>query len=175
MAVCQAMTGSGGWPLTIIMTPDKNCFLLAPICQRIINTVIWGCWSCSQQSLQNGSRTDDSCLIKVKKITAFLNSRAGEKNRDVVHPQQLISEALTHFAESFDPKYGGFGQSPKFPSPHNLLFLMVQKQDRPLAMAEKTLQQMYRGGIFDHVGGGFAATPPMTCGWLLTLKKDALR
>lgn len=155
MAVCQAMTGSGGWPLTIIMTPDKKPFFAGTYLPKNNQYGHMGLLELLTAVSAKWKQDRRQLLDQSEKITAFLNSRAGEKNRDVVHPQQLISEALTHFAESFDPKYGGFGQSPKFPSPHNLLFLMVQKQERPLAMAEKTLQQMYRGGIFDHVGGGF--------------------
>lgn len=72
----------------------------------------------------------------------------------------LIERALELYKESFDVTYGGFGEAPKFPTPHNLLFLLKQYEkngdDVALGMVEKTLMQMYRGGIFDHIGGGFS-------------------
>jgi hypothetical protein len=64
------------------------------------------------------------------------------------------------FSQSFDAKYGGFGHSPKFPTPHNLLFLLrcnhFKEHERLTNMVEKTLEQMYRGGIWDHIGYGFS-------------------
>ena len=72
----------------------------------------------------------------------------------------LVHQAFRQFAGNFDKKNGGFGGAPKFPTPHNLLFLMEygtrEKKRAALTMAETTLVQMYRGGIFDHIGGGFS-------------------
>lgn len=74
--------------------------------------------------------------------------------------EELSKKAVQIFSDSFDSKYGGFGPAPKFPVPHNLLFLALyaEQKDRPdiLKMVEKTLTQMRRGGIFDHVGFGFS-------------------
>ena len=71
-----------------------------------------------------------------------------------------VQQAFRQFADSFDPENGGFGGAPKFPTPHNLIFLMEYgkrtENREALAMAETTLVQMYRGGIFDHIGGGFS-------------------
>ena len=71
-----------------------------------------------------------------------------------------MHQAFRQLADCFDSKNGGFGSAPKFPAPHNLIFLMEygarEKRPEALAMAEKTLVQMYRGGIFDHIGGGFS-------------------
>ena len=71
-----------------------------------------------------------------------------------------VHQAFRQLADCFDSKNGGFGSAPKFPAPHNLIFLMEygarEKRPEALAMAEKTLVQMYRGGIFDHIGGGFS-------------------
>ena len=64
------------------------------------------------------------------------------------------------YARSFDTRWGGFGHAPKFPTPHNLIFLLRYArrtgESQAGAMAEQTLESMYRGGLFDHVGGGFA-------------------
>ena len=71
-----------------------------------------------------------------------------------------VHQAFRQLADCFDSKNGGFGSAPKFPAPHNLIFLMEygarEKRPEALAMVEKTLVQMYRGGIFDHIGGGFS-------------------
>ncbi len=71
-----------------------------------------------------------------------------------------MEDAVLHFSRSFDRTHGGFGRAPKFPTPHNLLFLMLYASQNPdsdaMQMAEKTLLQMRKGGIFDHIGGGFS-------------------
>lgn len=160
MTVCRALTGSGGWPLTIIMTPDKMPFFAgtyfpkhsrkgAPGLNRLLPAIAEK-WTKDQAALTSQST----------QIVSFLKSCEEENpNRPgKTEPQYLTEDALAYYCRSFDKKNGGFGGSPKFPTPHNLLFLMAQKGrkgDKYLAMAEKTLQQMYRGGIFDHIGGGF--------------------
>ena len=89
-------------------------------------------------------------------VTSAINSR--EEAPSSVD-ESLIQQALNQYRHSFDARYGGFGNAPKFPAPHNLFFLMQQyqksKDKQLLEMAEKTLMQMYRGGLFDHIGGGF--------------------
>ena len=71
-----------------------------------------------------------------------------------------MNQGILQLKKQFDREYGGFGSAPKFPMPHNLLFLMQQYEERGdkelLQIAEKTLMQMYKGGIFDHLGGGFS-------------------
>ena len=90
-------------------------------------------------------------------ITHLKSAESGDKNID---DEELIKRAMQIFSESFDEINGGFSSAPKFPTPHNLLFLMLyakHKQDSDaLKMAEKTLLQMRKGGIFDHIGYGFS-------------------
>lgn len=155
MSFCQAVTGSGGWPLTIIMTPDKKPFFAATYLPKRSQYGHMGLMELLTAVSAKWKQDRSQLLTQVEAVTDYLNRRTEQVSNKTADPVQLIAEALTQFTESFDPQYGGFGQSPKFPSAHNLLFLMAQKQEGPLAMAEKTLTQMYRGGIFDHVGGGF--------------------
>ncbi len=162
MRACQAMTGSGGWPLTILMTPDKKPFFAGtyfpkhgrfgqPGLSSLLNAV------------SEKWHTDKAALLSQgAQVTAFLKQQAAAsetlQQSAQADPRSTIEEALSYFVKTFDRKNGGFGGSPKFPSPHNLLFLMAQKGrkgDKYLSMAEKTLTQMYLGGIFDHIGGGF--------------------
>ena len=155
MAFCHAATGSGGWPLTIVMTPDKKPFFAGTYFPKRSQHGRLGLTELLSAISAKWKQDRAQLLSQTERITDFLNSRGSQDGCDPSDPRQLAAEALSQFVQSFDPEYGGFGQSPKFPSPHNLLFLMAQRQDRSLAMAEKTLIQMYRGGIFDHVGGGF--------------------
>lgn len=159
MSVCQAMNGQGGWPLTVIMTPDCRPFFSGtyfPPRARYgrmgleeLLTAVAGRWKENREEL-SGSAERIEAFLKEQEQTA----RPGEPGLDVVH------RAYRQFARSFDAENGGFGGAPKFPTPHNLMFLMeysVREKSRDaLAMAERTLVQMYRGGIFDHIGGGFS-------------------
>lgn len=82
------------------------------------------------------------------------------------------------YKQSYDGTFGGFGSAPKFPAPHNLLFLMQQygkRGDREaLAMVEVTLRQMYAGGLFDHIGYGFCRYSTDRFTWFHTLKKCSM-
>lgn len=159
MSVCQAMNGQGGWPLTVIMTPECRPFFSGtyfPPRARYgrmgleeLLTAVAGRWKENREELSGSAERIEAYLKEQEQIT-----RPGEPGMDAVH------RAFRQFARSFDAKNGGFGGAPKFPTPHNLMFLMeygVREESREaLDMAETTLVQMYRGGIFDHIGGGFS-------------------
>ena len=167
MTVCQAFTGSGGWPMTIFMTPEQKPFFAGTYFPK---TDAYGRIGLKELLLQVNERWEtnrERLLSSAEEITAILQKDALNKRRLVVSESMTdagsgsrrIHQAVAIFKESFDQKYGGFGEAPKFPTPHNLLFLMryYEKYGDPdaLKMAEKTLMQMYRGGLFDHIGGGF--------------------
>ncbi|OQB16019.1 MAG: N-acylglucosamine 2-epimerase (GlcNAc 2-epimerase) [Firmicutes bacterium ADurb.Bin193] len=150
MEVCQATTGSGGWPLTIFMDSEKKPFFagtyypkhtLIPLLWRI--TELW------TQQREVISQTAEN--IRTVLGTEIISK--GKADFDV--PEK----AFFHLKRSFDPTRGGFGGAPKFPSPHVLLFLMRYSEETGdkygLEMAVKTLESMYRGGIYDHIGHGF--------------------
>ena len=158
MNVCLALTGSGGWPLTIFMTPDQKPFFagtyfpktgrygqpgLQELLQRI--THLW--------------KTDKARLTDSgDQITAVMQRSGTAKNGEP--NQSRLTKGYTLLSKRFDPIWGGFGEAPKFPTPHNLLFLMdyAQAENKPEAMdmVEKTLKAMAAGGIYDHIGGGFS-------------------
>ena len=113
-------------------------------------------------AIQEAWQTDrDSLFRSAEEIYSLLERR--NRGRGPMNGQEpdfnLTDIAYTQYKRSFDKTYGGFGNAPKFPTPHNLLFLMQyyekSGEKHALEMAEKTLLQMYRGGIFDHIGGGF--------------------
>ncbi len=159
MMACQAMTGQGGWPLTIIMTPDKQPFYAGTYFPKegkwgrpglidILNGLAKKWKEDRDEILNIGEDVIDH-------ITPSFNQfQKGAPNVEVLH------EAYHQFANQFDSEFGGFGKAPKFPTPHNLIFLLrywkKTKEHEALQMVEKTLESMYRGGIYDHIGFGFA-------------------
>jgi len=158
MTVCQLMTGSGGWPLTIIMTPDKKPFFAGTYFPKesrfgrigLVDLVqrVKGLWKNERKQLVESS----------DKITFALQDVNTES------PGRSLAESVlrkTYFQLSgrYDKKNGGFGTAPKFPTPHNLLFLLRfwrrTGDEGALKMVEKTLKVMRMGGIYDHIGFGF--------------------
>ncbi len=158
MAVCQSMTGSGGWPLTIVMTPDKKPFYAGtyfprrakygrPGLMEILGRVA-ELWEKDRNRLL---RIGDQTARTVQGISSsFLSGDLSLDN---------LRKAYQQFEKRFDNTYGGFGSAPKFPSPHNLSLLLRwwkrNGEEKALAMVEQTLDAMRHGGIYDHVGFGF--------------------
>lgn len=158
MGVCQMLTGQGGWPLTIIMTPDKKPIFAGTYFPKHSRYNMPGILDILS-ALAAKWREDPSELIASgEEITNFLQQEKG--NGKGTLSKDSVIKTFEQFHQTFDEQYGGFGRSPKFPTPHHILFLMryayFEKEDRALKMAEKTLQQMYRGGMFDHIGFGFS-------------------
>ena len=159
MRVCQSLTGSGGWPLTVFLTPDKKPFFAGTYFPKHSRPGSTGLIELLTRVTDIWTHDRAALTAQSREITDFLaNQQLDFPAESEKNSSALIEEGLSYFVRSFDRKNGGFGSAPKFPSPHNLLFLMAQKGkkgDKYTAMAEKTLVQMYRGGIFDHIGGGF--------------------
>lgn len=158
MAVCQMMTGSGGWPLTIIMTPDKRPFYAATYIPKefrfgrpgMLDLIpyIQDTWAERQGEVLDAAAKMEQSL---KKISA--RTPGGELN------EATLRSAYEQLATMFDQTNGGFGKEPKFPTPHNLSFLLRywkrSNDKKALEMVEKTLRAMRSGGIYDHIGFGF--------------------
>ena len=158
MQVCTAITGSGGWPLTIIMTPEQKPFFAAtylPKNNTFRQTGLLPLLHAVAERWKNGReelvRTGDD-------ITAFLSRQKVEKSSFPC--EEDLKRAAKQLADSYDEEYGGFGSAPKFPSAHNLIFLLryaaLSGDKSARRQVENTLRQMYKGGIYDHFGGGFA-------------------
>ncbi len=158
MTVCQMMGRSCGWPLTIIMTPEKKPFFAASYIPKNSRFGLAGMVDLIPQieDIWKNRRSDLENLgndIK-RRIEILENRTRGEElGKDV------LDDAYEKLVLSFDEENGGFGSTPKFPTPHKLLFLLRYwsrtKEKNALAMAEKTLRAMRTGGIFDQVGFGF--------------------
>ncbi len=151
MAACTAMNGSGGWPLTVLLTPAGKPFwagtylpkdqLLSLLAQA---SALW-------------RKNRDGVLQAGEKLTEHL--RRKRENTPGEPSQRLAEAGAAQLAELYDPAWGGFGAAPKFPTPHNLIFLLryarLTENEKARRMAERTLEHMFRGGLNDHIGGGF--------------------
>lgn len=160
MAVCQALSGSGGWPLTIIMTPDKKPFYAGTYLPKN-GSPGWGAVGLTEllNEVLRLWKEDRSGLVDAgDKISEFFESREAVKTCEP--SKRDIRKGAAELYHRFDRRWGGFGTAPKFPTPHNLLFLMQygknEDDQRAFRVVYDTLDNMYRGGIFDHIGGGFS-------------------
>ncbi|HHV65944.1 MAG TPA: thioredoxin domain-containing protein [Peptococcaceae bacterium] len=180
MAYCQAMTGSGGWPLTIIMTPDKQPFFAGTYFPKHSHYGRPGMMELLTQIAELWQNEKDKVLETAAKLYEAVANHYQEKKISPGYTRQrgiqvsalgdkesvydwgkaVIRKGYALLERNFDRHYGGFGSAPKFPSPHNLGFLLRFHLEEPdmqaFSMAEKTLIAMADGGIYDHIGFGFA-------------------
>jgi uncharacterized protein YyaL (SSP411 family) len=169
MLVVQHMTGRGGYPMNLVLTPDLKPFYAATYLPPegygnvpgLIDLLplLSGLWRDKQPEIEANAAEI------IRKIAAYISPRAGEP---------LTHEDLERGADRlgliFDSAFGGFGPAPKFPLPQNLLFLtrtaFLTNEASPAAIVDKTLTAMMQGGFYDHIGGGFFryATDPV---WMI--------
>jgi len=158
MTVCQMMTGSGGWPLTIIMTPDKKPFFAGTYFPKDSRFGRIGMTQLVPRIKEIWTTKRDEIVNSANKITSALQQATKETLGEKLD-ESTFRVAYNQLAERFDTVHGGFGRAPKFPTPHNLLFLLRYWKragnEEALEIVEKTLQAMRLGGIYDHVGFGF--------------------
>ncbi len=160
MTVCQMMTGGGGWPLTVLMTPDKKPFFAATYLPAVSRHGRLGLMDLAARIEDLWQNHRDKVYQSVEGIYERLQmvNRLNEPSQSEPGPEQ-IEQAYQDLAHRFDKAYGGFGSAPKFPSAHNLTFLLRQWKRsgniQPLNMGELTLRNMRAGGIYDHIGFGF--------------------
>ncbi|MBC8401338.1 MAG: thioredoxin domain-containing protein [Candidatus Marinimicrobia bacterium] len=158
MSVCQAMTGSGGWPLTIIMTPDKEPFFAGTYFPREGRFGRPGMLQLLPSLSDAWKNRPDDINQSIDRIKAhLLNSVPQTLGAEL--PGSIHQQTFDNFKNRFDSRWGGFGNAPKFPSPHNLLYLLryfhFSGDSTALNMVETTLTAMRQGGIFDQIGLGF--------------------
>ncbi len=150
MAACLAMNGSGGWPLTLLLTPDQKPFWAGTYLPKPRLLALL------RQAARLWREDRDQLTAAGDALTAHLQQerepRPGQPDRE------LVRAAAGILARRYDARWGGFGPPPKFPMPHDLLFLLrfARLGGDGQEMALHTLDAMYQGGLFDHVGGGFA-------------------
>ena len=158
MNFCQAVSGSGGWPLTVFLNPkDKKPFFAGTYFPKESRYRYTGMMDLLPEIIYAWKNKKD----EIEKTSAEIMDAL---NKDFTSNKSLsldiITKAYTDLKNSFDKVHGGFGYYPKFPTPHNLRFLLkfynLNKDEEALEMVTKTLDSMYKGGIFDHVGYGFS-------------------
>jgi hypothetical protein len=158
MAVCQAITLKGGWPLSVFMTPDAKPFYAGTYFPKNGRMGMPGFMEIIGH-IANAWANDRGPLLEAsEKITKGIQPRPSSGSMADLGVDTL-KKGYDQLAKSFDPKWGGFGSAPKFPTPHNLTFLLRwhrrNGEANALHMVEKTLNGMRNGGIFDHIGYGF--------------------
>ena len=158
MTVCQVMTGKGGWPLTIIMTPDKYPFFAGTYFPKKGRMGRPGMIELLPAISDAWVNKKDELIQSANQIKKYLIDSNNKELGDQLN-QTILTNTNSQFINRYDKTHGGFGTKPKFPSPHNLIYLLryhnMSGDKTSLLMVEKTLQEMRLGGIFDHVGFGF--------------------
>ena len=159
MGVCQLMTGSGGWPLTIIMTPEKEPFFAATYIPKQRRLGMLGMIELIPRIQELWGTRRQEILESAGKITSILQQSLSDRSSDQFDAGGLQNLAFEQTKARFDSINAGFGDAPKFPMAHTLSFLLRYwkrtHNEFALAMVERTLQAMRRGGIYDHIGFGF--------------------
>lgn len=156
MHACQVLSGQGGWPLSVFLTPEKQVFFAGtyfpptskygrPGFQELLRLL-------ADQYSQQRSRLEDIA----RRVTASFGAEPKSGGKLTAAD---VDSCFRQLQQAFDPEYGGFGGAPKFPTPHNIMFLLRYhrwaQQPAALAMATATLDAMANGGIYDHLGYGF--------------------
>jgi len=161
MEATQAMTGQGGWPMTVFMTPSGEPFYCGtyfprPHFRQLLQAVAQTC----------RDRRDD-VLAQGQKVVGALAGTAS-LGGDAAPSAEVQAAAVRDLAEAYDRARGGFGTSPKFPPSMVLEFLLrhAARGGEGLEMAEGTLTAMARGGMYDQLGGGFARYS-VDAGWVV--------
>jgi uncharacterized protein YyaL (SSP411 family) len=158
MKVCQMMTGGGGWPLTIIMGPDRRPFYAATFIPKLGRGGSLGLMDLIPTVMKVWQDRRGEIEKVAEQVTASLKGRA-EMRPPSPEEKDLARDAYLELVSTYEERFGGFDVSPKFPTPHKLMLLLrygVRRKDqKALDMALWTLRNMSLGGMYDHVGYGF--------------------
>jgi uncharacterized protein YyaL (SSP411 family) len=158
MSACQMMTRSGGWPLTVVMTPEGQPFFAATYIPRESRPGRMGMLELIPRIKEMWIKRSDEVKRSAGEIVALLR-RTGEEKQAGEIAKDILDDAYEELRGLFDEEYGGFGPPPRFPMPHQLLFLLRywkwNGEEKALEMVIRTLKAMRCGGIYDHLGYGF--------------------
>jgi uncharacterized protein YyaL (SSP411 family) len=165
MDAVQAISGSGGWPLNVFLTPDKRPFYggtyFPP--RRAFNRASWPevLLSIAQAYKERKEEIESQAQSLTEHLMASndFGIRAGG-GEDIVFNEEKIHEAFQNAMKQADREWGGFGRAPKFPQTFTINFMLaysqIYKNEEALQQALLSLDKMAQGGIYDHIGGGFA-------------------
>ncbi len=158
MAAVQAMTGSGGWPMSVFLTPEGNPFWGGTYFPPEDRGGRPGLKSLLR-SISDAWKTKRADILRSSQQLTQTIQDSAQAGASTPLTTGVLEQATRQFAQQFDATYGGFGPAPKFPRSHSLSFLLRAwtrtKDPKTLEMVERTLDAMARGGMHDQLGGGF--------------------
>jgi hypothetical protein len=159
MTVLQALTGQGGWPLSVFLTPEAKPFFAGTYFPKTSRMGLSGFMELLRRIAALWQRDRARILQAADQTTQAIQARKPPRGGEGVLGENTLEQGRMQLQRTFDPQWGGFGRAPKFPTPHHLTFLLRQYRRNPdhdsRGILEKTLQAMRFGGIFDHIGWGF--------------------
>lgn len=159
MSVCQALTGQGGWPLSIFMTPEGKPFFAGTYFPKTNRLGMSGFIQLLTHIASLWQRDRERIITAGEETTRAIQDRSHLVSNGSVLSLQTLQLGYEQLFKAFDSRWGGFGAAPKFPTPHHLTFLLRwqgrSKDPEAGRLVEKTLQAMRFGGIFDQIGLGF--------------------
>lgn len=157
MAFTQMLTGHGGWPMTVIITPDKKPFFAGTYFPKNSRFGRIGMLELIPKVVEAWKSERKEILETSEEIIKKLLDSESSSSEKI--SETILDKAFMNFQNSFDSEFGGFGSQPKFPSAHNLVFLLyyaiLKNNKTAKLMVEKTLNEMRDGGIYDQIGFGF--------------------
>jgi uncharacterized protein YyaL (SSP411 family) len=168
MEAVQAVSGRGGWPMTVFLTPDGRPFFAGtyfpaqdlpgvPGFRRVLDAVD-DAWQNRRSEVEQQADHLLEVVARRTRLTEDLVGPTGDDERSVLAPR-LLAAAASELHLRFDARWGGFGPAPKFPNPVlvelSLQHHRLSASETTLVMARSTLEAMAAGGIYDHLGGGF--------------------
>lgn len=158
MSYVIATTGSGGWPMTVFLTPDRKPFFGGTYFPPEDRYGMPGFKTLMASIVEAWRTRRDEINDSAESAVTFLANHQGSAEKGPLN-EDLLHKAFANYAQSFDSVHGGFGRAPKFPMGHTLSFLLRfwkrSRDPHALEMVEKSLNAMSAGGIYDQIGGGF--------------------
>ena len=159
MEVTQMMNDRGGWPMTVIMTPDKRPFFTGTYFPKHTRGRRIGMMELIPQIKYAWINNNDSLKLDAKNLTSQLEKNQVNRTRKGQISQNILERTFSSFYKIYDEQYGGFGRAPKFPKAHDYSFLIKYwkrtGEQNALNMAEFSLRAMHNSGMYDQIGFGF--------------------
>lgn len=159
MLFALSLSGSGGWPLNVLMVPDGSPFFAGSYFPKNPAYGLPGLMGLLETAASVWKEDPEKVLESGKKIAKLMKDRAGRKEKKGTFDKSILEKGAGALVAAFDSRNGGFGKAPKFPRPQVITFLIRRYrrtgENKFLQMAEETLRSMRNGGLFDQVGYGF--------------------
>lgn len=175
MTAVQALTGSGGWPLTVFLTPDLKPFYGGTYFPPYDKSNYPGFKTILGEIAMLWKQRPDKVYLLANELLNALKEENTSEESGILNWYNLLHDAFANLANQFDPVNGGFGSAPKFPMPMTLEFLLryheFYKNKETIRMVQESCHKMASGGIYDHIGEASSDIQLMINGIFLILKK----